>query len=77
MVGDVIKQVLDSFKDDEITGLWMTSEEGVEEKREERDVKREVEKRGKEFKIWKDESVQAVWPNREMRLTPGQKILRG
>lgn len=57
MVGDVIKQVLESYKDDEVTGLWMTSEEGVEEKREERDARREIEKRGKEFKLWKDESV--------------------
>lgn len=57
MLGDVIKQVFDSFKDDEVTGLWMTDEEGVEEKREERDVRKVVEGRGKSFKLWKDEYV--------------------
>lgn len=55
MVGDVIKQVFDSFQDGEVTGLWMTDEEGVEEKREERAVRKEVEGRGKTFKLWKDE----------------------
>lgn len=55
MLGDVVKQVLDGFKNDEVSGLWMTDEEGVEEKREERDVRKEVEGRGQEFKLWKDE----------------------
>lgn len=55
MVGDVVRAVLDGYKDGEITGLWMTEEEGVEEKREERSVRKEVEKRGAKFRIWKDE----------------------
>jgi deoxyribodipyrimidine photo-lyase len=33
----------------------MTSEEGVEEKREERDVRRAVEEADKDFRLWKDE----------------------
>lgn len=57
LLHDVVRQVLDGFKDggDEVTGLWMTEEEGVEEKREERAVRRELEKEGKEFKLWTDE----------------------
>ncbi len=55
MVGDVVRTVLDGYKDGEITGLWMTEEEGVEEKREEKSVRREVEKRGAKFRLWKDE----------------------
>jgi len=58
MLGQVVKELLDSFttsEDVEVTGVWMTNEEGVEEKREERDVRRAVEGAGKEFKLWTDE----------------------
>lgn len=59
MVGQVVNDLLDAFKLDdkgaEIMGVWMTDEEGVEEKREERDVRKVVEGRGKEFKLWVDE----------------------
>lgn len=58
MVGQVVKELIDGFKKNgevENVGVWMTSEEGVEEKREERDVRRVVEGDGKEFKLWRDE----------------------
>lgn len=58
MVGDVIRDLLEGFKNSgstEVFGLWMTREEGVEEKREENEVRRAVEVEGKEFRLWIDE----------------------
>ena len=57
MLGQVVKDMLDAFRrtDSEVFGVWMTAEEGVEEKREERDVRTAVEADGKEFKLWVDE----------------------
>ncbi|CAO1598849.1 hypothetical protein XANCAGTX0491_002604 [Xanthoria calcicola] len=57
MVGQVIKELLDAFKQDntEVAAVWMTEEEGVEEKREERDVRKAVEEAQTEFKLWTDE----------------------
>lgn len=57
MVGQVIKELLDAFKQDntEVAAVWMTEEEGVEEKREERDVRKAVEGAQTEFKLWTDE----------------------
>ncbi|KAG8528712.1 uncharacterized protein KY384_006399 [Bacidia gigantensis] len=56
MLGHVVNALLDGFKDTtEVVGVWMTEEEGVEEKREERDVRSMTEKAGKEFKLWTDE----------------------
>lgn len=57
MVGQVIKDLLDGFKREktEVAGVWMTDEEGVEEKREERDVMRVVDGAGVGYKIWTDE----------------------
>ena len=58
MVGDVVKDLLKGFKKSgsaEVFGLWMTSEEGVEEKREEREVREAVKAEGKEFRLWVDE----------------------
>lgn len=60
MLGDVVKDLLSKYeeqKKDEISiaGLWMTQEEGVEEKREERDVRKAVEASGHDFKLWLDE----------------------
>lgn len=54
---DVVRQVVDSLKGGgrEVMGLWMTKEQGIEEMREERAVRKEVEQRGKEFKLWTDE----------------------
>ena len=57
MVGQVIKELLDAFKQDntEVAAVWMTEEEGVEEKREEKDVRKAVEGTQTEFKLWTDE----------------------
>ena len=57
MVGQVIKEILDAFQKEntEVAGVWMTSEEGVEEKREELDVRRAAEGANTVFKLWTDE----------------------
>lgn len=57
MLGQVVQDMLDAFRrtDSEVFGVWMTAEEGVEEKREERDVRKVVEADGKQFKLWVDE----------------------
>lgn len=59
MMSDVVRQVLDGFEeqggDAEVHGLWMTEEVAVEEKREERAIRKEMDKRGKEFKVFIDE----------------------
>ena len=38
-----------------VSAVWMTEEDGVEEKREERDVRRVAEKAGVDFRVWIDE----------------------
>ena len=56
--GQVVKDLLQAFTesgDIDVFGVWMTNEEGVEEKREERDVKNIVEDAGKDFRLWTDE----------------------
>lgn len=57
MAGQVIKELLEAFKAEntQVAGVWMTEEEGVEEKREERDVKRAAEGAGVDYKLWTDE----------------------
>ncbi|MCJ1476058.1 hypothetical protein MMC13_004723 [Lambiella insularis] len=59
LVGQVVKELLESYKQDEkrgeVVGVWMTNEEGLEEKREERDVRACTEGEGKEFRLWTDE----------------------
>lgn len=57
MVGDVVKSLVEGLKDKgvDIHGVWMTAELAVEERREERAIRREVEKAGSEFKLWTDE----------------------
>jgi deoxyribodipyrimidine photo-lyase len=57
MAGQIIKELLDAFQKEntEVAGVWMTDEEGVEEKREERDVKKAAEGAGANFKLWTDE----------------------
>ena len=57
MAGQVIDDLLKAFKNEstEVAGVWMTDEEGVEEKREEKDVKRAAEGAGIDFKLWVDE----------------------
>ena len=59
MLGDVLRSVLEGYDEHkgkgEVAAVWMTSEEGVEERREERDVQQITEEHGKEFKLWQDE----------------------
>ncbi|KAL8821887.1 MAG: hypothetical protein Q9191_007221 [Dirinaria sp. TL-2023a] len=57
MLGQVVKHLLDTFKDDgtEVVGIWMTEEEGVEEKQEEREVKKAADAAQTEFRLWIDE----------------------
>ncbi|KAF2135756.1 uncharacterized protein K452DRAFT_292949 [Aplosporella prunicola CBS 121167] len=38
-----------------VAGVWMTADEGVEETREEREVRRVAEKNNVAFKLWADE----------------------
>lgn len=57
-VKDALDSILDGFrgqKDAEVHGVWMTSEEGWEEKIEERDVKELMQEENKEFQLWTDE----------------------
>jgi deoxyribodipyrimidine photo-lyase len=77
MVGQVVKEMLDAFQKEstEVVGVWMTSEEGVEEKREEQDVRRAAEGGKAEFKLWTDEKYyvdewdsQANFPSRKLTL---------
>jgi hypothetical protein len=56
MVGGVIQDMLRGFEENaKVSGVWMTSEEGVEEKREERDVRRICGEAEVDFKVWVDE----------------------
>jgi deoxyribodipyrimidine photo-lyase len=55
IVEDLLKQFKQAGKDVSVSAVWMTEEEGVEEKREERDVRRAAENSGADFKLWLDE----------------------
>ena len=57
LAGQVIQEILNAFKKEsaEVVAVWMTDEEGVEEKREQRDVKEAAERAGTEFRLWMDE----------------------
>lgn len=57
VLGDVVGELLAGFKKAEgkVVAVWMTSEEGVEEKREEREVRQMTERDGVDFKLWVDE----------------------
>ena len=57
MLGQVVDQLLQAFEKEsvEVAGVWMTEEEGVEEKREEREVKKAAENAQTDFKLWVDE----------------------
>jgi deoxyribodipyrimidine photo-lyase len=59
MVGQVLQDLLQHYEQskDEISvsGIWMTGEDGVEEKREERDARRAAEAAGVDFRLWTDE----------------------
>lgn len=55
---DAVRSVMDGFKDQkdvEVHGIWMTSEEGWEEKQEEKQVERLMDQNDCEFKLWTDE----------------------
>ena len=56
-LGQVIKDLLDAFKQDstEVAAIWMTEEEGVEGKNEEKDVRQAAENAHTDFKLWVDE----------------------
>ncbi|SMR51487.1 unnamed protein product [Zymoseptoria tritici ST99CH_3D1] len=57
-VKDAVQAVLDGYRgrdDAEVHGVWMTGEKSWEEQVEEQDVKKMVEKDGKEFQLWNDE----------------------
>lgn len=58
MVGKVVQDIIDAVKKNgngEVIGVWMTAEDGVEEKREERDVRNLASNEGVQFKLWADE----------------------
>ena len=57
MVGELVKELLAAFRKNntEVMGVWMTNEEGVEEKRDERDARRAAEDAKTAFKLWTDE----------------------
>ncbi|KAH8812668.1 DASH family cryptochrome [Xylogone sp. PMI_703] len=66
LVRDVVSALVEGFQQNDDTGstgetklnvgaVWMTSEEAVEEKEEEKDVKEVCEKLGVGFKLWRDE----------------------
>ncbi len=60
MVGEVVRKMLEGLAKEgadttKIGAVWMTAEEGGEEKREERDVRKACEEYGVEFKLFKDE----------------------
>jgi deoxyribodipyrimidine photo-lyase len=61
VVGDALSHLLEGFEAEQedgkmtIGGVWMTNEEGAEEKEQEEDVRSICQNRGVEFKLWKDE----------------------
>jgi deoxyribodipyrimidine photo-lyase len=60
MVGEVIGKMLEGMvkekeSDVKIGGVWMTEEEGAEEKEEEREVRKACDEAGIEFRLFTDE----------------------
>ncbi|KAF1929272.1 cryptochrome DASH [Didymella exigua CBS 183.55] len=60
MIGDVVKDILEYYSKSggskgEISGVWMTANESVEEKEEEVVVKGHAKQHGVDFKLWDDE----------------------
>lgn len=53
-LGDVARRIIKADKLN-VGAVWMTNEEGVEEKDEEKGVKNACEKTGVDFKLWDDE----------------------
>lgn len=57
-VHDAVRSILDGYKNHDsvdVAGVWMTNEEGVEEKREEKDVRKLCREFDTDFKLWVDE----------------------
>lgn len=63
MIGEVVEHMLDWYsqgKDEagdkraDVAGIWMTNEEGTEEKHDEMEVKKIAEQSGVAFKVWDD-----------------------
>ncbi|KAF1940668.1 cryptochrome [Clathrospora elynae] len=58
-VREVVSNILDWYSKDEndgeISGVWMTDDDGTEEKEDERLVKKVAEQHDVDFKLWKDE----------------------
>lgn len=54
--GDVVKDLISKMTSSgvSVAGVWMTREEGVEEKREEAEIQRATEAAGAQFQLWKD-----------------------
>jgi len=58
MLGQTIKDLLHNFKQENagsVGAIWMTAEEGVEEQREQREVKRAAQAEKVDFRLWSDE----------------------
>lgn len=57
MVADVVKVLLNDFRDrqDNVGAVWMTGEEGVEERRDQKAVSALCKELGTDFKLWSDE----------------------
>ncbi len=55
VVEDLLKQFQQSGEEAVVSAIWMTEEEGVEEKTEEHDVRTAAEKLGVDFRLWLDE----------------------
>ena len=58
MVDEVVKDLIEGFQKtggSKVSAVWMTSEEGVEEKREERSTEKICDKAGVDFQLWQDE----------------------
>ncbi|KAF9698247.1 hypothetical protein EKO04_003678 [Ascochyta lentis] len=59
-ISDVVRNILEYYSTSgssrgEISGVWMTADEAVEEKEEEQLVERIAKKNGVDFKLWSDE----------------------
>jgi len=62
-IGDVVKDILEWYSKDtggnvkksDVAEVWMTDDEGSEEKADERAVKKITKQHGVGFKLWKDE----------------------
>lgn len=55
VMGDLLKQFKQAQGEVSVAAVWMTEEEGVEEKREERDVRKAADEFGVDFRLWLDE----------------------